>query len=74
MFIGKACDIVADASAGWVRSSFCAETSCVEVSFREDEVALRDGKNPDQPHLTFSRAEWDSFRAEIIDGAFRLDR
>jgi hypothetical protein len=66
-------DIVVDAMAGWTRSSFCGETSCVEVSLVGDIVAMRDGKNPDQPHLTFTRAEWDFFRAEIIDGAFRLD-
>jgi hypothetical protein len=50
----------------WKRSSFCASGACVEVAvLGADMVALRDGKNPDQPPLLFSLAEWHSFIADV---------
>jgi hypothetical protein len=64
---------VVDAMAEWVRSSFCAEQTCVEVSLIGDTVVMRDGKNPDKPHVNFTRAEWNAFRADIVKGAFRFD-
>jgi hypothetical protein len=50
----------------WFKSSYCADGSCVEVAkIDEDVVGLRDSKRPDQNFLTFGRAEWASFIAEI---------
>jgi hypothetical protein len=46
----------------WMRSSFCATGSCVEVALIDARlVALRDSKNPDQPPLVFTRADWNEF-------------
>jgi hypothetical protein len=70
----KAFDIVVDAMAGWTRSSFCAEATCVEVAIVGDTVIMRDGKNPDKPHLVFSRDEWEAFRADISGGRFGVAR
>lgn len=55
----------------WTRSSFCADRQCVEVARIDvDTVALRDGKNIDQPHLTFNGKDWRSFLDAIADGDF----
>lgn len=49
----------------WRKSTFCGTSSCVEVAFLEDKVALRDSKNLDSRPLLFSHGEW----AEFINGA-----
>jgi hypothetical protein len=44
----------------------------VEVAkIAPDAVGLRDSKNPDQPFLRFSRAEWSMFTEGIKAGEFR---
>jgi hypothetical protein len=46
----------------WTKSTFCADKMCVEVAQVDaDTIALRDGKNIDQPSLLFSRRDWLSF-------------
>jgi hypothetical protein len=40
---------------------------CVELATDGDMIALRDSKNPAQPHLRFTRSEMAAF----IDGARR---
>lgn len=55
----------------WRRSTFCGETSCVEVAATEGGVAMRDGKNVEQPYLHFSRKDWNHFVEWIADGGFR---
>lgn len=38
-----------------------ANGDCVEVSFQEDEVLVRDSKDPSGTVLSFSRVGWRSF-------------
>jgi hypothetical protein len=57
----------------WVTSSFCADTACVQVAASVDEVHVRDGKHPHQPHLTFSHSDWEGFLAAIVKGAITLE-
>jgi hypothetical protein len=55
----------------WEKSTFCADKTCVEVAFVDaDLVALRDGKNPEQPHLRLTRGEWRSFLDSVTAGEF----
>ena len=49
------------ASTPWRRSSFCADSTCVEVSWSGDEVYLRDGKDTARRPIVFSLAEWREF-------------
>lgn len=52
-------------------SSFCSLGGCVEVAKLDDgRVAVRDGKNPDQPALIFSSGEWAAFLAGARAGEF----
>lgn len=47
-------------TAGWRKSSLSADTNgeCVEVaSFGGGQVGVRDSKDPDGGHLTFTRTE-----------------
>ncbi|GIE34492.1 hypothetical protein Ait01nite_075370 [Actinoplanes italicus] len=54
----------------WYSSSFCSNSSCVEVCFMDDGVLLRDSKNPRGPRLEFSRSEWHEFLDGIGKGDF----
>jgi uncharacterized protein DUF397 len=38
----------------------------------EDKVALRDGKNVDQPYLTFSTQDWTSFLDGVTSAQFEV--
>jgi uncharacterized protein DUF397 len=53
--------------AVWRKSTFCGNSSCVEVALLDDTVALRDSKNLEGPHLLFTHEEWTAF----INGARR---
>lgn len=55
----------------WFRSTYCADSSCVEVAKIDDGfVGLRDAKRPEQPYLRFSRTEWTAFVEGIKAGDF----
>lgn len=55
----------------WTKSSFCADRQCVEVARVDaDTVALRDGKNLDQPYFTFNSKDWRSFLDAVAAGDF----
>lgn len=71
--------------AHWRKSSLSGNNGgdCVEVAAIEghqapaankadEEVvfAVRDSKNPDQPALVFTRAEWDAFVVGVRTGEF----
>ncbi|WP_046469931.1 DUF397 domain-containing protein [Allosalinactinospora lopnorensis] len=72
------------ARAQWRKSTHstnggdCVEASAVDgtavaaenKTTEEVMFALRDSKNPDQPALVFTRAEWDAFVAGVKDGEF----
>jgi Domain of unknown function (DUF397) len=54
--------------AQWRTSSYSGSNggTCVEVAGNlPGVVAVRDSKDPDGPVLTFSRADWAAFVAEI---------
>jgi len=57
----------------WTKSTFCADKACVEAALVDAEtVAVRDGKNVSQPHLTFSRGDWTSFLDGLADESFEV--
>ncbi|BBH71215.1 hypothetical protein ACTI_79000 [Actinoplanes sp. OR16] len=56
----------------WTRSSFCADSACVEAApVGGEHVAVRDSKSPEQPYLRFSRDEWSTFLDGIASGQYR---
>lgn len=55
----------------WQKSSWSGSANeCVEVSFRELVVRVRDSKDPRGPVLTFSRLEWGAFVRGVREGEF----
>jgi hypothetical protein len=55
----------------WKKSSFCADRQCVEVaSIGADTIAVRDGKNIEQPHLVFNSEDWHAFLDAIAAGDY----
>jgi hypothetical protein len=48
----------------WRKSSRCDNDLCVEVAWRDGEVAVRDNSRP-EIHLTFDRASWHDLVREI---------
>jgi Domain of unknown function (DUF397) len=52
-------------SIAWRRSSRCANNTCVEVALLDDQIMVRDAKNPRGPVLRFTPTEWSAF----LDGA-----
>ncbi|GAA4586602.1 hypothetical protein BJY16_007962 [Actinoplanes octamycinicus] len=60
---------MAETTIKWERSTFCAAGSCVEVAAIGSDIAVRDSKNLDQPHLTFSRTDWNTFLDRVAAGA-----
>lgn len=58
--------------AQWFKSSYSsADQDCVEVAHLADnQVGVRDSKNPIGPALTFAPTAWDSFLASTRRGEF----
>lgn len=56
----------------WIKSSASAGNGqCVEVaSVREDEVLVRNSRDPEGPILSFAKAEWVAFLAGAKAGEF----
>jgi hypothetical protein len=52
----------------WRRSSRCEAVSCVEVGIAEEEVLLRQSRDPDGPVLAFTRPVWAAFLEAIRAG------
>jgi hypothetical protein len=63
-------DEAAHSKLSWVSSSYCTDTTCVQVASEGDFVFLRDGKWPDRAVLRFTRAEWDAFLSGAKSGQF----
>lgn len=58
----------------WRKSSRSGSNGqCTEVMDTGDEILVRDSKNPNGPHLTFTRAEWTAFIGGARDGEFDID-
>ena len=54
--------------ADWRKSSFCGSNACVEVGRDGDDYLVRDSKNPEQPALRFTKAEWVDFLGGLQRG------
>jgi Domain of unknown function (DUF397) len=55
----------------WKKSSFCADRQCVEVALvGADMIAVRDGKNIEQPHLVFNGKDWHAFLDAVTAGEY----
>ena len=52
-------------SPEWRRSSRCSGGTCVEIAKVNDQVLIRDSKNPQQAALSFTEAEWLAFTAGV---------
>ncbi|MFC9250978.1 DUF397 domain-containing protein [Amycolatopsis thailandensis] len=47
------------------------DNQCVEVSFTDDAVGLRDSRNPNGFVLVFDHGEWDAFAEGVASGKLR---
>ncbi len=55
----------------WWKSTFSnSQAACVEVAEIGGTRAVRDSKDPDGGHLTFTVAQWAAFTAGIRAGQF----
>ena len=52
------------------RSSFCGDSSCVEVAFTTDGVRVRDSKSIGGLELVFTPSEWAAFVSGVKAGEF----
>lgn len=57
----------------WRRGQ-CDTGACVEAAFVNDQVLIRDSKDPEGAVLRFDHEEWKAFLAGVADGSFDLDR
>ena len=60
------------ATAKWRKSSHSSQNGCVEGAHGDDQIAVRDSKDPSGPMLLFTRLEWQAFLAGVQDGEFDL--
>ncbi|MEU4217212.1 DUF397 domain-containing protein [Actinoplanes sp. NPDC026623] len=60
-----------DDTKSWRRSTFCADTGCVEIAVDGDRILMRDSKDISLPHLSFDRVAWAHFIDEISRGGFQ---
>jgi hypothetical protein len=56
----------------WVKSSFCADSACLEAALIDADVAVRDSKDVTKPFLRFPKAEWNAFVESIAAEQIRL--
>jgi hypothetical protein len=57
----------------WRRSGRCSTGSCVEVAKVGTGFLVRDSKDPDSAHLSFTGEEWDAFVAGVKAGDFGFE-
>jgi hypothetical protein len=60
-------------AAAWRKSSRSngnGGNNCVEVAFLDNDVAVRDSKNPDGPAVFFAAAQWGAFVTGAKSGRF----
>jgi hypothetical protein len=58
------------ATAKWRKSSHSGANGCVEVAHGDDQIAVRDSKDPSGPMLLFTAFEWRAFLDGVRDGEF----
>jgi hypothetical protein len=56
----------------WRRSSYCGNSSCVEVAIERDQIRVRDSKHLIGAVLVYDRGEWLTFIAGVKAGEFDL--
>lgn len=67
--------IASQSAVQYYRSSFCANSSCVEVaSLPDGNIAVRDTKEGQQAPLVYTTDEWDAFLAGVKAGEFDSER
>lgn len=52
----------------WHRSTYCANTHCVEVAADGDDILVRDGKDVSLSPLRVSKQAWHRFLDDIVTG------
>jgi hypothetical protein len=60
------------ATATWNKSSHSGNNGCVEVAHGDDQIAVRDSKDPSGPMLLFTPRAWRAFLDGVRDGEFDL--
>lgn len=53
----------------WRQSTHCESNACIEVARMQPMVAVRDGKDPTGPMLTFGVSQWRAFVEAVRDRA-----
>lgn len=56
----------------WQKSSFCGNSTCVEVAITTEFVAVRDSKDVTKSAHVYSHEEWTAFIAGAKSGEFDL--
>jgi Domain of unknown function (DUF397) len=61
-------------SIRWRKSRYSDDQgdNCVEVAVVDDQVLVRDSKDPDGPTLAFTPSEWRAFIDGVKDSEFDL--
>ncbi|MEU4421392.1 DUF397 domain-containing protein [Actinoplanes sp. NPDC024001] len=60
-------------TARWRKSTRSAQGNCVEVSYSNEMILVRDTKAQGEgPTLSFTRGEWSAFVAGVRQGEFEL--
>lgn len=62
---------MAEATMSWRRSSYCSDSTCVEIAVTGDETLMRDSKNKNQPFIRIDRTAWEQFIKGVENGEFR---
>lgn len=66
--------VVRTSNLAWRKSQASGTGNCVQVAVRDDQVVVRDSKDPDGPILTFTATEWDCFLVGVREGEFDRPR
>jgi Domain of unknown function (DUF397) len=66
-------DVIVGLSGRWRKSSLSERDGCLEARLLDDGgVGVRDSKDRNGPILRFSPDEWQTFLAQLRNGAFDL--
>jgi Domain of unknown function (DUF397) len=49
----------------WRKARRCGNTACIEVAKAEQEMLLRDSKDPAGPRLVFAPQDWTAFLSAV---------
>jgi hypothetical protein len=51
----------------WRKARRCGNAACIEVAQSEQEMLLRDSKDPAGPRLVFAPEDWTAFLSAVRD-------